>query len=431
MPAASIMKNKAVANHYIREIFAGFLVYFTVCYVVFVCPSILAQAGMPQGPVFSATCWVAAIGCFLMAFLAKLPIILAPGMGMSAYFSYVLVMRLHYTWQSALGISFIAGIVFLLLTLTRVRSIILASIPDMLARATCAGIGLFLIVIALKQVGDISGVSLLSIQLSHLSHIYSVLFVWGLVLIGILEYFKIPGSLLIVIFFNTCLGVFLHQVTFSGIVSWPPSIAPTFMALHIHISELWSAFYVILGYVLLAFFDSTGALIALTSIVPAWHAKRNARIKRALWADSSSFLVASLLGTSMVSPYIESSVGIRAGGRTGLVAIVVGILFCMTPFLAPLARSIPLFATAPVLAYAGFQMLLILRASRGTTWDMWLVMSMVVLVIPITFSIATGFGVGLLGYIACILLRRQWCNISWPLVIMALLFIFYFVIHGV
>ena len=422
-------QNKKI--NYIHEFFAGILVYVTISYVAFVCPAILAQAGMPQGAVFSATCWITTFGCLLMALLSNMPVILAPGMGMNAYFAYVLVMRLHYTWQSALGISFVTGVIFFILTLTKVRSIILSSIPDILAKATCAGIGMLLIVISLKQVGDISGLSLLNIQFNQLFHIHSLLFMLGLILICILQYFKIPGALLIAIACNTCIGIMLHQVYISGIVSLPPSIAPTFFALHIHPSEWWNASSVIIGYILLAFFDSTGALIALTSIVPEWKWQSNQRIKFALWADSVSFIASSFMGTSMVSPYIESSVGIRAGGRTGMVAVVVALLFLITPFFAPLARSIPLFATAPVIAYAGYQMILILKSCRGIPWYMWFVAVAVVLVIPMTFSIAAGFGVGLLGYILSIILRRQWHNISWPLVILALLFIYYFIIHGV
>jgi AGZA family xanthine/uracil permease-like MFS transporter len=406
------------------EIVAGLTTFLTMAYIIFVNPQILGAARMPVGAVFTATCVAAAIGCFLMAFLANYPIALAPGMGLNAYFAFGVVGGMGYTWQVALGCVFISGVIFLIISLLPLREWIVNAIPKSLKMAIAAGIGLFLALIALKNAGIVVGNEATLVTHGKLTSWPVLMTVLGFALIVALEYRKIMGGVLIGILAVTVVSIAAGQQQLAGIVDMPPSIAPVLFQM-----DLAGAFKVGLVTVVFAFlfvdlFDNTGTLIALAHRGGFMKADGTVpKLRRVLISDSAAAMIGAAVGTSTTTSYIESASGINAGGRTGLTAAVVGVMFLLALFFSPLAGSIPPYATAPALLYVACLM------ARGLTeveWDDITESAPAVITaiaMPFTFSIAEGISFGFISYTAIKLAAGRMRDIHPAVGILSVLFV--------
>lgn len=393
------------------EILAGITTFLTMSYIIFVNPYLLSKTGMDHGSVFMATCIAAAIGTIVMAFVANYPVGLAPGMGLNAFFAFTIAAPVAaggfgYTWQEALGAVFVSGVIFFILTATGMRSWIINGIPKSLRAAVGAGIGLFLAFIGLSnpEVGIIKANSATLISLGDLSSHGALYAMLGFFLIVVLDNFRVKGAILISILIVSALSFTLGHTEFKGIVSAPPSMEPTFFKLSFEKVLSGSFIQILIALVLVELFDATGVLMSVSkraglldeTKVP--QAKK--RFNRALFADSTAILSGSMLGTSSVTAYVESTSGVQAGGRTGLTAVAIAACFILAIFFSPLASSIPPYATAPALVYiAG----LMLRELTEVDWDSptdSIPAALLVLGIPFTYSIAEGFAFGFISFVA-------------------------------
>ena len=395
-----------------------------MAYIVFVNPLILSGAGMDRGAVFVATCIASAFATLLMALFANYPLALAPGMGMNAYFTYTVVKGLHFSWQVALGAVFISGVLFLILSLTRIRSWIVDAIPLSQKMAISAGIGLFLGIIALKEAGVIAASPDTLVTLGDLKSPATLLACVGFILMVALDRLAVPGAIIIAILVTALAGILLGVSPFAGVVDTPPSLAPTFLQL-----DLRGAFDIGIATVVFVFlfvdlFDNTGTLVGVAHRAGLLdeHGKLP-RIGRVFIADSLAAMAGAVLGTSTVTSYIESAAGVKAGGRTGLVGITVAALFLLTLFFAPLAGSIPAYATAPALLFVAC---LMARGLAELDWDdvtEYAPAVVAALAMPLTFSIANGIAFGFIAYAAVKLLSGRFAEAGPSMLILAALFI--------
>ncbi|KMO43386.1 guanine permease [Methylobacterium tarhaniae] len=412
------------------EMLAGLTTFLTMAYIVFVNPNILGDAGMPKGAVFVATCLVAAIGSLVMAFYANYPIALAPGMGLNAYFAYVVVLQMGYTWQAALGAVFISGLCFMAVTLTGLRRIIVEGIPRSMRIAITVGIGLFLAIIALKSAGVVAASPATFVTLGDLHKPSTVLAVLGFLIVAVLSVRKVRGALLAGILTVTALSFIVADNTFQGVASLPPSIAPTLFALDIKGALSGGLLNVILVFFLVELFDATGTLMGVANRAGLLTEGKMERLDKALMADSSSIFVGSLLGTSSTTAYLESASGVEEGGRTGLTAATVAVLFLACLFFAPLAGSVPAYATAPALFYVAC---LMLHELVDLDWDDLtevLPACVTALLMPFTYSIANGVAFGFITYAVIKLLTGRFRDVKPVVWVIAGVFLFKFVATG-
>lgn len=380
------------------EITAGVTTFLTMAYIIFVNPSILGDAGMPKDAVFVATCLIAAFGTLIMGLYANYPIALAPGMGLNAYFAYVVVLGMGIPWQVALGAVFISGCLFLAVTLLRIREYIIRGIPHALRIGITVGIGMFLAIIALKSAGIVAPSKATYVTLGDLHQPTVVLAVLGFFAIVILDRLKVRGAILIGILAVTVASFWFAGNTFAGIFSAPPSIEPTLFALDVKGALAVGIFNVILVFFLVELFDATGTLMAVAKRAGLLRADQMGRMNKALLADSGAIFAGSLLGTSSTTAYIESASGVQAGGRTGLTAVVVAGLFLACLTIAPLAGSVPGYATAPALFFVAC---LMLRELTELDWDETTEVvpaAVTALAMPLTYSIANGLAFGFITY---------------------------------
>lgn len=380
------------------EMLAGLTTFLTMAYIVFINPSILADAGMDRGAVFVATCLAAAIGSAIMGFLANWPVAMAPGMGLNAYFAYVVVLGMGYTWQAALGAVFVSGLCFLVVTLTGLRRVIVDGIPRSMRIALTVGIGLFLAIIALKNAGIVAASPATFVTLGDLHRPGTVLAVLGFLAVAVLSVRRVKAALLISILGVTTLSFLVAGNSFGGLVSLPPSLAPTFLALDLSGALSAGILNVVLVLFLVELFDATGTLMGVASRAGLLTPDRTAGLDRALMADSAAIFAGSLLGTSSTTAYLESASGVEEGGRTGLTAVTVAVLFLACLFFAPLAGSVPPYATAPALFYVAC---LMLRELVDLDWDDLtevIPACVTALLMPFTYSIATGIAFGFITY---------------------------------
>ncbi len=389
------------------EIIAGITTFLTMAYIIFVNPQILSSTGMDPDSVFMATCIAAAIGTLIMAFAANYPVGMAPGMGLNAFFAFTIAAPIAhggmgFTWQEALGAVFVSGVVFLLLTITGARRWIIDGIPKSLRASVGAGIGLFLAFIGLQNAEIVIGNSVTLVSMGDLTEPAALYCILGFFIMVVLDRLGVKGAILIGVLAVSVLSFVLGHNEFKGIMSTPPSIAPTFFQLSFEKVLHGSFIQILIALVLVELFDATGVLMGVAkqahltdSNVP--DAKK--RFNRALFSDSTSILAGSFLGTSSVTAFVESSAGVQAGGRTGLTALTIAILFLLAMFFSPLAGSIPAYATAPALVYiAG----LMLRELAEVNWDEAtdsIPAALLVLGMPFTYSIATGFAFGFISYV--------------------------------
>ena len=384
-----------------KELLAGFTTFITMAYNIFVNPQMMSASGMDQGAIFVGTCLAAAIACFVMGIFANWPVGLAPGMGLNAFFTYTVVGEMGYSWEVALGAVFIAGILFFIMSITKLRSWMISSIPFNLRIAMGAGVGLFIGLIGLKNGGIIVSNQATLLSLGSFSNIETLLAAIGFLAISILSVRKIPGAIIIGILITTFIGLFLGLIEFNGLVSLPPEIAPTFMKLDILGALNIGMITIIMSFLFVNLFDTTGTLLGVAT--RANLVNENGQISdldKALKADSSASIFGTFFGCSPVTSYVESSAGVEAGGRTGLTAIFVGILFLFSMFLSPLASIIPPYATAGALIYVAILMLGGMEKLNWSNATELLPALVIIVMIPLTFSIADGIALGFLTYTA-------------------------------
>ena len=413
------------------EVMAGLTTFLTMAYIAFVNPQILSEAGMDRGAVFVATCLAAAIGSAIMGLYANYPIAQAPGMGLNAFFTYGVVLGLGYPWQTALGAVFISGICFMALSVLPIREWVVNAFPRSLKLATSAGIGFFLAIIAMRNAGLVEGSEATLVTLGDVTAAPAVLAVVGLVLIAALEARRVTGGPIIGILTVTVIGLALGVSPFRGVVDLPPSIAPTLFVLDIGAALDIALFGVIFAFLFTDLFDTAGTLIGVAHQADLLDADgRLPRVRKALVADSTATTLGALLGTSPVTSYIESAAGVKAGGRTGLTAVTVSVLFLATLFLSPLADTIPAYATAAVLL---FVTCLMARSIADIDWsDVTEYAPAVVLAvtIPLSFSIADGIAAGFITYAAIKLLSGRAREAQPAVLILAAVFVARFVWLG-
>jgi AGZA family xanthine/uracil permease-like MFS transporter len=389
---------KAQGTDVRTELLAGVTTFLTMAYIIFVNPAILGDAGMPKDAVFVATCIAAAVGTLVMGLYANYPIALAPGMGLNAYFAYGVVKGMGFTWEAALGAVFISGCLFVAISIFRIREPIVNGIPHSIRIAITAGIGLFLAIISLKNCGIIAASPATYVTLGDLHQAPALLAIVGFFLIVALDRLKVKGAILIGIVAVTVLSFFFGGNQFAGIVSMPPSVAPTLFKLDIGAALSFGILNVVLVFFLVELFDATGTLMGVASRAGLLKEGRMDRLNKALLADSSAIVVGSFLGTSSTTAYIESAAGVQAGGRTGLTAIAVAVLFLACLFIAPLAGAVPAYATAPALFYVSC---LMLRELAGIDWDDTtesVPAVVTALLMPFTYSIANGIALGVIWF---------------------------------
>lgn len=427
-----LFKLKAHHTTVRTEVMAGFTTFLTMSYILFINPSILSQAGMDKGAVFVATCLAAAIGSALMGLIANYPIALAPGMALNSYFTYGVVLGMGYPWQVALGAVFISGVLFLLLSIFPIREYIINSIPKSLKVAIVAGIGLFLGIIGFKSAGLIRASNATFVALGNMHSPTVLLAVLGFFLMIALEALGIIASILISILGVTCLGVILGYTQINGIFSLPPNLAPTFLQLDVKGALSIGISSIVFAILFVDLFDNTGTLIGI-----AYRAKlmdpsgKMPRIGRVLISDSLAAITSAILGTSTTTSYLESTVGVKAGGRTGLMACVVACLFLVSLFMAPLATAIPAYATAPALVYVAC---LMAHAFADVNWEdptEYAPAVITAITMPLTFSIADGISFGFITYTAVKLLSGRFRELNIAIILLTIAFILRYIYLGV
>lgn len=407
-----------------REIVAGFTTFLTMAYIIIVNPSILSTTGMDAGAVFVATCLAAAFGTLFMGLYANYPIALAPGMGLNAYFAFSVVGGLGYSWQVALGAVFLSGVLFLIISVLPIREWIVNSIPRSLKMAISAGIGLFLGIIALENAGIVVDHPATLVTLGDPLSASFLLASAGFIIILALDALKVPGAVILGILITTAAGILLGYSQFGGIADLPPDPSPVLFQLDIAGAFEAGLIAIIFVFFMVDLFDNTGTLIGV--LHRAGMLDKDGKlpgIGRALVVDSTSAMAGAALGTSTTTSYIESAAGIKAGGRTGLTAVVVGLLFLAALFFAPLALSVPAYATAPALLYVACIM------ARGLVEMDWEDVTeyapgvLTALVMPLTYSIAHGIGVGFIVYAAGKILTGRFSQLHPVVLVIAALFV--------
>ena len=410
-----------------REILAGVTTFLTMAYIVFVNPAILSDAGMDRDAAFVATCIAAAFGSLLMGLLANYPIALAPGMGLNAFFTYTVVAQMGHSWQTALGVVFLSGLIFLALSVLPVREWIVNAIPRALKMAISAGIGMFLAIIALKNAGIIVDSPATLVQLGDLAAPGALLATLGFFAMVAMDRLNIPGAILIAVIGVTVIAMVAGHQSFGGIASAPPSIAPTFLELDLASALELSLISVVFAFLFVDLFDTAGTLIGVAHRAGLLDENgKLPRLRSALLADSLATVAGAAVGTSTTTSYIESAAGIRAGGRTGLTAVVVAILFLCCLFFAPLAGSVPAYATAPALLFVACMMT---RGLSEANWDDvtdYVPAVVTAIAMPLTFSIATGIGIGFITYAAVKILSGRLSEASPAIIVLAAAFVLKF-----
>ncbi|WP_373188005.1 NCS2 family permease [Halopseudomonas sp.] len=406
------------------EVIAGLTTFLTMAYIIFVNPMMMADAGIDPGAAFVATCLAAAIGSLIMGLWANYPIALAPGMGLNAFFSYTVVGSMGYSWQVALGAVFISGFLFFLLSIFKVREWIINSIPMALRSAIAAGIGLFLALIALKNAGLVVDHPATLLTLGDLTQPAPLLAGLGFAVIVALAYRQVTGAVMIGILLITGISLLAGFTEATGVVSAPPSLAPTFLELDIRGAMEIGMISVIFAFLFVDLFDTSGTLIGVAQRANLVEADgKLPRLGRALMADSTATMAGAAMGTSTTTSYIESAAGTAAGGRTGLTACVVALLFLISLFFSPLAGAVPAFATAPALLFVA---VLMTGGLVQVDWEDLTVAAPVVITaitMPLTFSIANGIALGFISWTLIKLLAGRWRDLNPSLYALAALFI--------
>lgn len=406
------------------EVIAGFTTFLTMVYIVFVNPQILGVAGMDTSAVFVTTCLIAAFGSILMGLFANLPVALAPAMGLNAFFAFVVVQAMGLPWQVGMGAIFWGAIGLLLLTIFRVRYWMIANIPVSLRVGITSGIGLFIGMMGLKNAGVIVANPETLVSIGNLTSHSVLLGILGFFIIAILASRNIHAAVLVSIIVTTLLGWMLGDVHYNGIVSAPPSVSTVIGHVDLAGSLNLGLAGVIFSFMLVNLFDSSGTLIGVTDKAGLADEKgKFPRMKQALFVDSVSSVTGAFIGTSSVTAYIESSSGVSVGGRTGLTAVVVGLLFLLVIFLSPLAGMVPGYAAAGALIYVGMLMTSSLARVKWQDLTESVPAFITAVMMPFSFSITEGIALGFISYCVMKIGTGRLRDLSPCVVIVALLFV--------
>jgi len=414
------------------EILAGVTTFLTMAYIVLVNPAILSATGMPLAAITAATCLSAAFGSILMGIVARYPIALAPGMGLNAYFTYSVCLKMHIPWQTALGAVFLSGVIFLALTAAGIRQMILRSIPHELYAAVASGIGLFIAFIGFRNAGLVVSDPATLVGMGNIRNPAAALALLGLAIMVILEVKKVRGSILIGVLATTAVAWAL------GLVHWTPaaggirSLADTAFKLDIHGAISKGLLEIIFVFFFVDLFDNLGTLVAVTKragLISADHSIP--RLNRILFADATATVFGSLTGTSTVTSYVESTAGVAAGGRSGVTAIVTGLLFLAAIGAAPYVGIVPQAATAPALILVGSMMLATINEIHWHDPLVAIPAFLTLVLIPLTYSIANGLGFGIIAWAVLHLATGRYRKQDWLLYTLAILFLLRFVYLGV
>jgi AGZA family xanthine/uracil permease-like MFS transporter len=406
------------------ELVAGLTTFLTMAYIIFVNPSILATAGVPKDSVFVATCIVSALGTAVMGLYANYPIAMAPGMGLNAYFAFAVVLGMGIAWPAALGAVFVSGCLFILVSVLGLRGMIVNGIPRSLRTAITVGIGLFLALIALKSSGIVVGSEPTLVKVGDLHKPEALMAIFGFLLVVTLDRLRVRGAILIGIIAVTVLSFFFGGNKFAGVFSAPPSIMPTLFKLDIAGALQVGILNVVLVFFLVELFDATGTLMGVASRAGLLVEGKMARLNRALLADSAAIVAGAVLGTSSTTAYIESASGVQAGGRTGLTALTVAVLFLACLFIAPLAGVVPAYATAPALLFVACLMLRDLADIEWGDTTESIPATVTAITMPFTYSIAEGIAFGFITYAVLKLATGRAREVKPVIWVIAALFLF-------
>ena len=412
-----------------QEFISGFTTFITMAYIIFVNPQMMAASGMDLGASFVGTCIAAAIACFAMGFYSNWPVGLAPGMGLNAFFTYTVVGEMDYSWEVALGAVFLAGILFVIISVTPLRQWMLNSIPMNLRIAMGAGVGLFVGFIGLKTGGIIIQNEATFLSLGNFKDIETLLAAIGFLLILVLAVRKVVGAIIIGVLAVTISGLLLGLIQFNGIVSSPPDLKPILLKLDILGAIDVAMISVIISFLFVNLFDTAGTLLGVASRANLIDdSGKIINLDKALKADSTASVAGSFLGCSPVTSYVESSAGVEAGGRTGLTAITIGMFFLIAIFFSPIASMVPSYATAGALIYVAILMLGGMERLDWSDNTELLPALIMIIMIPLTFSIANGIAIGFISYVVLKLAARKTLDISMGAWFLFLIFVLKFIL---
>lgn len=398
-----------------REILAGFTTFISMAYILFVNPTVLGASGMDEGAVFTATALASALGCILMGVLAKYPIATAPALGINAFFSYSVCIGMGVPWQTALAGVFVASLIFIVITIFKLRELIIDAIPADLKYAISGGIGLFIAFLGLSEGGIIVSDDSTLVALGSLSVGTTWLTIFGLVITAVLMVRRVPGGIFIGMAATTVLGLLTGLIQApSSIVSAAPSISSTFLVALNHVGDINSLqmWVVVLTFLLVTFFDTAGTLVGLANQAGFMKDNKMPRVGKALASDSTAMLAGSLLGTSPVGAYVESSAGIAVGGRSGLTAVTTGIFFLFGLFFSPLLSVVTSQVTAPALIVVGVLMSQSLREIKWHEMEIAIPAFLILLGMPLTYSISDGIALGFIFYPITMLAAKRGKEVS-------------------
>ena len=396
-----------------QEFIAGLTTFITMAYIIFVNPQMMAASGMDLGASFVGTCIAAAIACFAMGFYSNWPVGLAPGMGLNAFFTYTVVGEMGYSWEVALGAVFLAGILFVIISVTPLRQWMLNSIPMNLRIAMGAGVGLFVGFIGLKTGGIIVQNEATFLSLGNFKDVDTLLAALGFLLILVLAVRRVIGAIVIGVLTVTVSGLLLGLIQFNGIVSSPPDLKPILLQLDILGAFDVAMISIITSFLFVNLFDTAGTLLGVASRANLIeNSGKIVNLDKALKADSTASVAGSFLGCSPVTSYVESSAGVEAGGRTGLTAVIIGIFFLIAIFFSPIASMVPSYATAGALVYVAILMLGGMERLDWSDNTELLPALIMIIMIPLTFSIANGIAIGFIAYVVLKIAARKTSDIS-------------------
>lgn len=408
-----------------REILAGFTTFISMAYILFVNPTVLGASGMDEGAVFTATALASAIGCILMGVVARYPIGTAPALGINAFFAYSVCLGMGIPWETALAGVFVASLIFILITIFKLREMIIDAIPTDLKFAISGGIGLFIAFLGLSEGGLIVANESTLVGLGSLSVGSTWLTIFGLVITAVLLVRRVPGGIFIGMVATTFLGLVTGLIPMpSQLVAAAPSLKPTFLVALKHVGDINSLqmWVVVLTFLLVTFFDTAGTLVGLANQAGFMQDNKMPRVGKALASDSTAMLAGSLLGTSPVGAFVESSAGIAVGGRSGLTAITTGILFLFGLFFSPLLSVVTSQVTAPALILVGVLMAQSLRQIEWGKMEIAIPAFLILIGMPLTYSISDGIALGFIFYPITMLAAKRGKEVS-P-IMYALFFVF-------
>ena len=410
------------------EIIAGITTFLTMSYILAVNPSMFSELSMPGGAVFTSTALAAIIGCVAMAFIGKLPFVLAPGMGLNAFFVYSVCLGMGYSWQFALTAVLIEGIIFIILTITNVREAIVNAIPASLRNAIGAGIGLFIAFIGLSSAGVVVADEATLVDLGNITSGSGLLAMIGIIITGFLYVKKVPGAILLGIIITMIIGIPMGVTEFKGVLSKPESISPIFFKFQF--DNIWSLDMVsiVFTFLFIDMFDTVGTLVGVCTKAKMVDEKGNiARLKHAFMADSIATTAGAMLGTSTTTTYVESAAGVAQGGRSGLTAFIIAVCFAVALFFSPLFLSIPSAATAPALVLVGLMMMESVTKIDFTDFSEALPAFICIITMPLTYSISNGILIGMITYVLMNMICGNFKKITPVMYILTILFILKFI----